>query len=131
VARVLVDVAADLAAAAEALAETGAPPHPAEHPSVKLLMGLLDEGSAGVARIPGKRGAPVRDNAVVQVVIRDQPGELARLFQVAGESGVNIEDIGIEHSPGLPVGVAELTIRPDSVARLTQALAAAGWPVRR
>jgi prephenate dehydrogenase len=131
VARVLAAVAADLAAAAEALAETGAPPHPAEHPSVKLLMGLLDEGSAGVARIPGKRGAPVRDNAVVQVVIRDQPGELARLFQVAGESGVNIEDIGIEHSPGLPVGVAELTIRPDSVARLTQALAAAGWPVRR
>ena len=131
VARVLADVAADLAAVAEALAETGAPPHPAEHPSVKLLAGLLDEGSAGVARIPGKRGTAVRDNAVVQVVIPDQPGELARLFQVAGESGVNIEDIGIEHSPGLPVGVAELTVRPDAVARLTQALAAAGWPVRR
>jgi prephenate dehydrogenase len=98
---------------------------------MKQLAGLLDAGSAGVARIPGKRGAPARDNAVVQVVIRDQPGELARLFQVAGESGVNIEDIGIEHSPGLPVGVAELTVRPDAVARLTRALAAAGWPVRR
>jgi prephenate dehydrogenase len=131
VARVLADLAADLTAVAEALAETGAPPHPAEHPSVKLLAGLLEEGSAGVARIPGKRGTPLRDNAVVQVVIPDQPGELARLFQVAGESGVNIEDIGIEHSPGLPVGVAELTVRPDAVARLTQALAAAGWPVRR
>jgi prephenate dehydrogenase len=131
VARVLADLAADLTAVAEALAEAGAPPHPAEHPSVKLLAGLLEEGSAGVARIPGKRGTPVRDNAVVQVVIPDQPGELARLFQVAGESGVNIEDIGIEHSPGLPVGVAELTVRPDAVARLTQALAAAGWPVRR
>jgi prephenate dehydrogenase len=131
VARVLAGVAADLAAVAEALAETGAPPQPAEHPSVKLLAGLLEEGSAGVARIPGKRGTPARDNAVVQVVIPDQPGELARLFQVAGESGVNIEDIGIEHSPGLPVGVAELTVRPDAVARLTQALAAAGWPVRR
>jgi prephenate dehydrogenase len=131
VARVLADVAADLAAVAEALAETGAPPQPAEHPSVKLLAGLLEEGSAGVARIPGKRGTPARDNAVVQVVIPDQPGELARLFQVAGESGVNIEDVGIEHSPGLPVGVAELTVRPDAVARLTQALAAAGWPVRR
>jgi prephenate dehydrogenase len=131
VARILADVAADLAAVAEALAETGAPAHPAEHPSAKLLAGLLEEGSAGVARIPGKRGTAVRDNAVVQVVIPDQPGELARLFQVAGESGVNIEDIGIEHSPGLPVGVAELTVRPDAVARLTQALAAAGWPVRR
>jgi prephenate dehydrogenase len=131
VARVLADVAADLAAVAEALAETGVPSHSADHPSVKLLAGLLEEGSAGVARIPGKRGTPVRDNAVVQVVIPDRPGELARLFQVAGESGVNIEDIGIEHSPGLPVGVAELTVRPDAVARLTQALAAAGWPVRR
>jgi prephenate dehydrogenase len=130
VARILADVAADLAAAAEALAEDGAP-HPAERPAMKQLAALLDAGSAGVARIPGKRGAPVRDNAVVQVVIRDQPGELARLFQVAGESGVNIEDIGIEHSPGLPVGVAELTVRPEAVARLTQALAAAGWPVRR
>ena len=131
VARVLADVAADLAAVAEALAETGAPPQAAEPPSVKLLAGLLEEGSAGVARIPGKRGTPARDNAVVQVVIPDRPGELARLFQVAGESGVNIEDIGIEHSPGLPVGVAELTVRPDAVARLTKALAAAGWPVRR
>jgi prephenate dehydrogenase len=130
VAQILAGVAADLAAAAEALAVGGAPP-PAEHPAMKPLAGLLDAGCAGVARIPGKRGAPVRDNAVVQVVIRDQPGELARLFQVAGESGVNIEDIGIEHSPGLPVGVAELTVRPDSVDRLTEALAAAGWPVRR
>ena len=130
VARILADVAADLTAAAEALADAGAP-RPAGQPPVKQLAGLLDAGSAGVARIPGKRGAPLRDNAVVQVVIRDQPGELARLFQVAGGSGVNIEDIGIEHSPGLPVGVAELTVRPDSVARLTQALAAAGWPVRR
>jgi prephenate dehydrogenase len=130
VAAILAGVAADLAAAAEALAEDGAP-HPAEHPAMKPLAGLLDAGCEGVARIPGKRGTPVRDNAVVQVVIRDQPGELARLFQVAGQSGVNIEDIGIEHSPGLPVGVAELTVRPDSVARLTQALAAAGWPVRR
>jgi prephenate dehydrogenase len=127
VAQVLGQVAADLAAAAEALAEAGAD----EYPGMKLLTGLLDQGSAGVARIPGKRGTQARDEAVVQVVIRDQPGELARLFQVAGQARVNIEDIGIEHSPGLPVGVAELTVRPDAAARLTDALAAAGWPVRR
>ena len=84
-----------------------------------------------MARIPGKRGGPARDNAVVQVVIRDRPGELARLFQAAGEAGVNIEDIGIEHSPGLPVGVAELTVRPDAVARAHAGAAAGGWPVRR
>jgi prephenate dehydrogenase len=65
------------------------------------------------------------------VVIPDQPGELARLFLAAGEAGVNIEDIVIEHSPGLPVGVAELTVRPEAAETLTEALAANGWPVRR
>ena len=65
---------------------------------------------------------------MVQVVIPDVPGELARLFQAAGEAGVNIEDISIEHSPGLPVGVAELTVRPDAVRRLTQALRPPGGP---
>jgi prephenate dehydrogenase len=67
----------------------------------------------------------------VQVVIPDRPGELARLFTAVGEADVNIEDVGIEHSPGLPAGVAELSVRPDCVPRLTAALAAGGWPVRR
>jgi prephenate dehydrogenase len=98
---------------------------------LKALAALLDAGVAGVGRIPGKRGKTRREEVVVQVVIPDVPGELARLFQAAGEAGVNIEDIGIEHSPGLPVGVAELTVRPQAAATLADALAAAGWPVRR
>jgi prephenate dehydrogenase len=134
VAEVLAAVAADLAAVAEDLAGAAA----AEASlglgdpgaALKLLAALLDQGSAGVARIPGKRGTPARGDAVVQVVIPDRPGELARLFDAAGRAGVNIEDIGIEHSPGLPVGVAELTVRPEAVAPLTEALAAGGWPVR-
>jgi len=142
VADVLAAVAADLAAVAEALADTvphsgtGAgpgtsPAGPGGGPDLKVLAALLEQGGAGVARIPGKRGAPARAEAAVQVVIPDRPGELARLFQAAGEAGVNIEDIGIEHSPGLPVGVAELTVHPEAVGRLTEALAANGWPVRR
>ena len=140
VARVLAAVAADLAAAAESLGEVArslpgarAPDELGREPApeLKVLAALLDHGSAGVARLPGKRGGPARADSIVQVVIPDQPGELARLFQAAGEAGVNIEDIGIEHSPGLPVGVAELTVRPDAVAPLTEALAASGWPVRR
>ena len=143
VADVLAAVAADLAAVAEALADTvpysGTGPGPGTSPGagpeggpdLKVLAALLEQGGAGVARIPGKRGAPARAEAAVQVVIPDRPGELARLFQAAGEAGVNIEDIGIEHSPGLPVGVAELTVHPEAVGRLTEALAANGWPVRR
>jgi prephenate dehydrogenase len=117
---VLADVAADLAAAAAALAD-GEP---------KAVIDLLNRGRAGVARIPGKHGGVQRSFAAIQVVIRDQPGELARLFNAAGAAGVNIEDIRIEHSPGLPVGVAELSVPPADVAALLDALQAGGWPVK-
>ena len=97
----------------------------------KSVATLLDRGQAGVARIPGKHGGAARPFAVIQVVIRDQPGELARLFQATGAAGVNIEDVRIEHSPGLPVGVAELSVRSAEADLLLDALEAGGWPVRR
>jgi prephenate dehydrogenase len=127
VAEIAAQVAEDLAAAAAALARVAG----GDEDAAKELTGLLERGGAGVASIPGKRGGPAPDYAVVQVVIPDRPGELARLFDAAGAAGVNIEDIGIEHSPGLPSGVAELSVRPAAVERLTSALAACGWPVRR
>jgi prephenate dehydrogenase len=126
-AEVLAAVAADLDAAAGALGRIAQ----GDEEAVKLLAGLLERGGAGVARIPGKQGGPALDYAVVQVVIGDRPGELARLFQAAGEAGVNIEDVRIEHSAGLPAGVAELAVRPEAAGELIEALAAGGWPVRR
>jgi prephenate dehydrogenase len=120
VASVLADVAADLAEAARLLADG----------SGGKVADLLDRGRAGVARIPGKHGGTPREFASVQVVIQDQPGELARLFNAAGAAGVNVEDIRIEHSPGLPVGVAELSVRPAEAAPLLAALEAGGWSVR-
>jgi prephenate dehydrogenase len=123
VAEVLAAVAADLAEAARVLAE--------DDDSDKAVAALLDRGQAGVARIPGKHGGAPREFAVVQVVIPDQPGELARLFDATGAAGVNIEDVRIEHSPGLPVGVAELSVRPAEAGALLDALEAGGWPVRR
>jgi prephenate dehydrogenase len=122
---VLAALAADLAAAAGALARIAQ----GDEESVKHVAGLLERGGAGVARIPGKRGGPAPDYAIVQVVIGDRPGELARLFQAAGDGGINIEDVRIEHSPGLPAGVAELAVRPEAAGRLVEALAAGGWPV--
>jgi prephenate dehydrogenase len=122
VAEILQAVAADLTAAAQALA--GAV-------GEGTVTSLLDRGRAGVARIPGKHGGKPPELTVVQVVIADKPGELARLFNAAGEAGVNIEDIRIEHSPGLPVGVAELSVRPAAAVRLLEAMDAGGWPARR
>jgi prephenate dehydrogenase len=128
VAEVVAAVAEDLAAAARALAGRV----PAETPAgTSEVTGLLDRGQAGVARIPGKHGGQPRNFTVVQVVIADRPGELARLFDAAGAAGVNIEDIRLEHSPGLPVGVAELSVRPDQAGTLLDAMEAGGWPVRR
>jgi prephenate dehydrogenase len=122
VAEVLAAVAADLAEAAGMLGDGE---------GSKSVAALLDRGQAGVARIPGKHGGAAREFAVVQVVIPDQPGELARLFAATGAAGVNIEDVRIEHSPGLPVGVAELSVRPAEAGLLLEALEAGGWPVRR
>jgi prephenate dehydrogenase len=121
VAEVLAAVATDLAEAARMLTD-GDP---------KSVATLLDRGQVGVARIPGKHGGEAREFTAVQVVIPDEPGELARLFDAAGAAGVNIEDVRIEHSPGLPVGVAELSVRPAEAGTLLDALEAGGWPVRR
>jgi prephenate dehydrogenase len=123
VAEVLAAVAGDLAEAARMLAE--------EQDPQKSVAALLDRGREGVARIPGKHGGAPREFAVVQVVIPDEPGALARLFHATGAAGVNIEDVRIEHSPGLPVGIAELSVRPAEAATLMDALQAGGWPVRR
>jgi prephenate dehydrogenase len=130
VAEVLRAVAADLAGAADALTESAGPAQPRAATSGPVT-DLLARGNAGVGRIPGKHGGQPPELTIVQVVIADQPGELARLFNAAEDASVNIEDIRIEHSPGLPVGVAELSVRPAAVARLLGAMEAGGWPVRR
>jgi prephenate dehydrogenase len=124
VAEVVAAVAQDLTEVARLLAASGTP-------AGDGVTGLLDRGRAGVGRIPGKHGGQPRKFTVVQVVIADRPGELARLFNAAGAAGVNIEDIRLEHSPGLPVGVAELSVRPDQAATLLDAMEEGGWPVRR
>ncbi len=145
---VLADVAAsltDITLALTEIAENGSPALPALKTSSseasssaassseasQHLAALLEQGRTGVARIPGKHGGPARAFTAGLVVISDRPGELARLFTTAAAADVNIEDVGIEHSPGQPVGVAELSVRPESARTLIAALAAGGWPVRR
>lgn len=125
VAEVLDAVARDLggaAAALRALAE-------GEPGAADEVTGLLKRGVAGHGRIPGKHGGPAARYGVVQVVIGDRPGQLARLFQVCEEIGVNVEDVRLEHAPGLPLGLAELSVRPDAVPTLAAALRERGWQV--
>ena len=61
----------------------------------------------------------------------DHPGELARLFADAGEIGVNIEDVRIDHDPGRPVGLVELVVEAGSAEHLLAALESRGWTTHR
>ncbi|WP_406316825.1 prephenate dehydrogenase [Streptosporangium sp. NBC_01639] len=121
VADVLEKVAADLAAVAASLRASTDPA------AMGQVTELLHRGVAGTDRIPGKHGGPARAYTTVQVIIGDRPGELARLFQVAEEAGVNIEDVRLEHAPGLPLGAADLSVQPETVPALSAALRAHGW----
>ncbi|MGZ6754436.1 MAG: prephenate dehydrogenase [Nocardioides sp.] len=92
---------------------------------------LLDRGVAGTAVIPGKHGGPVQAEGVLFVAVPDQAGELARLFADAGEIGVNVEDVRIDHDPGRPVGLVELTVAAGEVDHLLRALSERGWTAHR
>ncbi|MBX0301619.1 prephenate dehydrogenase [Cryobacterium sp. 1639] len=85
-------------------------------------------GNTGVARLPGKHGQD-RRYASITVMVDDTPGQLARLFNEIGDVGVNLEDLRLEHSPGAQIGLAEISILPEAVSRLTSELAARGWRI--
>lgn len=107
-----------------------------------VAVGLLDDGSVtevdealrrgaiGRARIPGKHGTDASTYAVVPVMVRDEPGELARLFVAAGELGINLEDVRIEHVLGRPSGLIDLSVRPEVGEALARGLRAQGFDVR-
>lgn len=129
VADVLDAVAADLALAAAMLRAGASAEEAVAEVAAEKINELLARGNAGRGRIPGKHGGRPRPYAIVSVLIPDRPGELARLFQATGEAGVNIEDLAMEHSPGLPVGVAELAVKPEAAHTLAVELRARGWSV--
>lgn len=92
---------------------------------------VLARGRAGTTRIPGKHGTLPADVESVYVPIDDVPGELGRLVTDVGESGVNLEDLRIDHEIGRPVGLVEIVVAPGRADVLTAALSARGWAAYR
>lgn len=112
--------ALDLAAAARG-------PEDVELGALATIARAIGDGNAGVARVPGKHGGAHKQYAVVTVLVPDQPGELARLLGDVGDTGVNLEDLRLEHAAGRPVGMASISVLPARAAHLETELAARGW----
>ncbi len=131
VAGALVALAAEItevAGALEAAAAGDAPPG-ALDAARRAVTDLVAAGNAGYARLPSKHTPEHLQFAEVPVVVRDVPGELARLLTAAAAAQVNVEDLRVEHAPGQPMGVVELLVRPEQAEELTAALTARGWRV--
>ena len=107
---------ADLAAALDAGTDPAA-----------AVSALLAQGRAGRALLPGKHGGTPIEVKLVQVVVPDEPGTLARLLADVAAESVNLEDLRVEHAPGQPLGIAEIAVLPAAYDRLTEALARRGW----
>ncbi|RSS46782.1 prephenate dehydrogenase [Streptomyces sp. WAC08241] len=88
----------------------------------KALLDVLNRGVAGRERLPNKHGAPKASYMTITVPVGDQPGELARLFADIGATGVNIEDVFIDHDPGKTTGVVELLVTPEAADALSRNL---------
>jgi prephenate dehydrogenase len=92
---------------------------------------VLARGVDGTRMIPGKHGGPTAPTRSVLVAVPDHPGELARLFADAGEIGVNIEDVRIDHDLGRPVGLVELVVAAERAEHLLGSLESRGWVTHR
>jgi prephenate dehydrogenase len=123
---VLRSVAADIQRVVSELDGGGLP----EQPGNSAVAATLRQGAVGRARIPGKHGDIGREFEVVSVMVKDEPGQLASLFVAAGDLGVNLEDVRIEHVLGRPSGLIDLSVRPASAPSLRAGLIEAGFDVR-
>ncbi|MEO6820933.1 MAG: prephenate dehydrogenase [Candidatus Nanopelagicales bacterium] len=128
---VLEAIRADLDTVVTALRNVAAGSASATREAEQVLRDAMTRGNSGHARIPGKHGlSPAEAFSTVLVSVTDRPGELARLFALAGGAQVNLEDVRIDHVLGRPTGLVELTVTRDRETVLAEALAADGWTVR-
>lgn len=95
-----------------------------------VVADFLERGRRGRAAIPGRHGAGPERHSTIRVQVVDEPGSLAALFFAAGQLGVNLLDVRIDHLWGRPSGLVELSVDPTHAATLTEGLLAGGFDVR-
>lgn len=90
---------------------------------------FIEGGNSGRNLIPGKHGGVARKYTYLPVVIEDKPGQLAALFDLCAEAGVNVEDLSIEHSPEQFTGLITLALSSSDADTLYNHLLKSGWRV--
>ncbi|CQR64827.1 prephenate dehydrogenase [Streptomyces leeuwenhoekii] len=131
VADLLTDVAADLEGTVRALRALQSSDADKRREGTAEIEAVLRRGNAGQVRVPGKHGSAPRSYETVAVLIDDQPGQLARIFADAGQAGVNIEDVRIEHATGQQAGLVQLMVEPKAAPALAATLRERGWALRQ
>ena len=91
------------------------------------VLSFMEAGVRGAGKVPGKHGGVPRNYGALSVVIPDEPGQLARLFNHCAEAKINIEDLRIEHSPGQETGLISLFVNPGDLSTLNNHLSTLGW----
>lgn len=95
----------------------------------KTLEDIFTTGNKVYESIPGKHGGQNRNYSYLPIVIEDQPGQLAKIFDECAKIKVNIEDLSIEHSPGQQTGLITLALNEIDAEKLSNHLQSVGWNV--
>lgn len=127
---VLDRVAIELAEVRDALAEQALVQDSDSTTAIEPVRRVLERGNEGRRALPDKHGGAANEYEIIPVVVADKPGELARLFATAGEAGVNLEDVRIEHTVGRLRAIIELDVSPETAPKLRKVLSAGGWQIR-
>ena len=93
------------------------------------LENVFKTGNDLHAKLPGKHGGKSRNYTYLPIVIDDQPGQLAKIFDDCAKIAVNIEDLNIEHSPGQQTGLITLALNEQDAVKLSNHLQVMGWNV--
>ncbi len=95
---------------------------------------LIASGRTGKSLIPGKHGGKAREYSYLPIVIDDKPGQLGAIFNECAAMDVNVEDLGIEHSPGQLSALITLALSQADAEKLSNHLSSIGWnvhPIRK
>jgi prephenate dehydrogenase len=90
------------------------------------LLEVLEQAQVARRNLPARLARP-EDLAEVRVPVPDRPGVLSEVTTLAGELGVNIEDMEIAHSVEGDRGVLSLVVATEGAEQVKDALSARGY----